>query len=119
MEKENVKPMIEEIKESLLRYAIIRMRLIKLSVYEKTAVILSSISYFIVVLCVGVISLFFLFMMMAIWIGNMCESVVAGYAIMCIISASMLLPLYIYREKLKRWFKRIFISSVYEESDLQ
>ena len=116
MEKENVKPMIEEIKESLLRYAIIRMRLIKLSVYEKMAFILSSISYVIVVLCVGVISLF---MMMAIWIGNMCESVVAGYAIMCIISASMLLPLYIYREKLKRWFKRIFISSVYEESDLQ
>ncbi|MBQ1968888.1 MAG: hypothetical protein II371_04795 [Flavobacteriales bacterium] len=112
-EKENT-PITETHNSYLSRYAITAIRLFKLSVYEKTAYILSAVSYVIVLLCVSVVILFFLFMAMAVYIGEVWGSEAMGYAMMCMCAIVFLAVIISMSRRIKRYFINIFIEMMYD-----
>ena len=114
VEKEKENTRLEEQNGYLSRYAITAIRLLRLSVYEKTAYILSAISYLIIVICVSVVILFFLFMTMAVYLGDVWGSEAMGYAMMGIIAMVVLLVIICMSRYIKRYLINMFIEKVYE-----
>ncbi len=114
MEKEKENTRLEKQNGYLSRYIITAIRLFKLSVYEKMAYILSAISYLIIVICVSVVVLFFLFMSMAVYIGEMWGSEAMGYAVMCVVAIVVLVAIICMSRYIKRYLINMFIEKVYD-----
>ena len=78
------------------------------------AYILSAISYLIIVICVSVVVLFFLFMSMAVYIGEMWGSETMGYAVMCVVAIVVLVTIICMSRYIKRYLINMFIEKVYD-----
>lgn len=98
----NLNTLLEEIKQELLSYIGRRFRLLKLDTYEKLSITISSLGYGLIILAIVAVLLFFILMGMAFFIGELFDSMGAGFGIMALFSLLVLLLVYLCRKSIKR-----------------
>ncbi|GEM_PF-650704 len=93
--------LIEEIKLELLGYINSKGRLIKLDLYEKSGILASAMGYGLIVLSILAVFIFFLFIGLAFFIGELLNSLAAGFGIMALFSLLLLLIVFLSRKMIK------------------
>lgn len=93
--------LIEEIKLELLGYINSKGRLIKLDLYEKSGILASAMGYGLIVLSILAVFIFFLFIGLAFFIGELLNSLAAGFGIMALFSLLLLLIAFLFRKEIK------------------
>lgn len=94
--------LIQEIKLDLLSYINHRVRLFKLDSYEKLSISASAIGYGLIVLAILAVLIFFVLIGMAFFVGELLNSLAAGFAIMALFSLFILLIVFLSRKVIKR-----------------
>lgn len=94
--------LFEDIRQELLDYIRIRMRLLKLDIYEKGSKASSSLGYGLVVLSIVGFFLFFVLVGLAFFIGELIGSIAAGFGVMALVSLITLMLVYVFRKKVQR-----------------
>lgn len=102
-EDKDLNTLIEEIKLELLSYINRRVRLFKLDAFEKASISASGLGYVLIVLAIVAVILFFLLIGMAFFIGELLNSLAAGFGIMALFSLFVLLIIVLCRKLIKRW----------------
>ncbi|MDR2954469.1 MAG: phage holin family protein [Prevotella sp.] len=102
--RENIglKAFLEEIKQELTIYLNRRIRLLKLESYEVGSKAASSIGYGLILVGIVFLILFFVLLGLAFFIGELLGSLAAGFGVMAIVSALLLLLVVLFRKPLKR-----------------
>ncbi len=94
--------LLEEFKLELLSYINRRLRLFKLDTFEKLSISASALGYGLIVLLIIAVILFFLLIGLAFFIGELFNSLAAGFGIMALFSLLVLLIVILSRKKIKR-----------------
>jgi hypothetical protein len=102
VDEKSLYTLIEEIKLELLSYINRRVRLFKLDTFEKISISASGLGYILIILVIVVIILFFLLIGMAFFIGELLNSLAAGFGIMALSSLFVLLIVVLCRKKIKQ-----------------
>ncbi|NDV95551.1 hypothetical protein D0T84_11605 [Dysgonomonas sp. 521] len=93
---------IEEIKLELLSYINRRIRLFKLDAFEKLSISASGLGYGLIILAIVAVILFFVLIGMAFFVGELLNSLAAGFGIMALFSLLVLLVVVLCRGKIKQ-----------------
>lgn len=101
-EEKSLNTLIEEIKLELLSYINRRVRLFKLDAFEKVSISASGLGYGLIILVIVAAILFFLLIGMAFFVGELLNSLAAGFGIMALFSLLVLLIVILCRKKIKR-----------------
>lgn len=101
-EDKSLNTLIEEIKLELLSYIDKRVRLFKLDAFEKLSISASGLGYGLIILATVAVILFFLLIGMAFFIGELLNSLAAGFGIMALFSLFVLLMIVLCRKSIKR-----------------
>ncbi|WP_108822736.1 hypothetical protein [Dysgonomonas sp. Marseille-P4361] len=99
---DNPKTPLEEIKQDVLIYINRRARLFKLDAYEKGAISSSILGYGIIVISIVAVILFFSLIGAAFFIGELLDSLAAGFGILALFSLLVLTVVILSRKKIKR-----------------
>ncbi|MBD8389463.1 NfeD family protein [Dysgonomonas sp. BGC7] len=94
--------LLDEIKQELLSYINRRLRLIKLDSFEKLSISTSILGYGLIVFTIVGTILFFLFIGIAFFIGELLNSLAAGFGIMALFSLLVLLIVFMLRKGIKK-----------------
>ncbi|MDU1889809.1 MAG: phage holin family protein [Dysgonomonas sp.] len=93
--------LLEEIKLELLSYINKRIRLFKLDAFEKLSLSASALGYGLIIFSIIIVILFFLLIGVAFFVGELLNSLAAGFGIMALFSLLVLLIVLICRKGLK------------------
>ncbi|NDV77653.1 SoxR reducing system RseC family protein [Dysgonomonas sp. 511] len=99
---DNFRSLFEELKQELKGYVNSRLRLFQLTSYEKLSISASKIGYGLIVFLIVAIILFFIFLGMAFFLGELLGSLAAGFGIMALLSLVALFVVYLLRRTIKR-----------------
>lgn len=99
---DNFQSLFEELKQELKGYVNSRLRLFQLTSYEKLSISASKIGYGLIVFLIVAIILFFIFLGMAFFLGELLDSLAAGFGIMALLSLVALFVVYLLRRTIKR-----------------
>lgn len=91
-----------DIKQELLSYINLRLKLFKLSSYEKMSKSASYMGYGLIVLVILSFILFFVLLGMAFFIGELLGSLAKGFGVMALFSLLVLVIVFFLREKIKK-----------------
>jgi small-conductance mechanosensitive channel len=101
-DEKSLNTLIEEIKPELLGYINRRVRLFKLDAFEKISISASGLGYILIILLIVAVILFFLLTGMAFFIGELLDSLAAGFGIMALSSLLVLSIVILCRKKIKQ-----------------
>ncbi|MDR1881734.1 MAG: hypothetical protein LBR26_03005 [Prevotella sp.] len=93
--------LVEKIKLDLLSYINRRIRLFKLDAFEKLSISASVAGYGLMVLSIVAVLMFFVLIGLAFFIGELFDSLAAGFGIMALFSLFVLLFVFLCRRKIK------------------
>lgn len=119
-EDKDLGTLFDDIKQELLSYINSRLRLLKLSSYEKFSKSASYMGYGLIVLIILSIFLFFILIGAAFFIGELLDSLAKGFGVMALFSLFILLIVFLLRSNIKRaiLYKTInFLRKVEDDED--
>ncbi|MBK5720073.1 hypothetical protein JGH11_04230 [Dysgonomonas sp. Marseille-P4677] len=93
--------LVEEIKVDLLSYINRRVRLFKLDSYEKLSISASVAGYGLIVLAILSVLIFFVLIGLAFFVGELLDSLAAGFGIMALLSLIVLFIVFLCRNIIK------------------
>lgn len=99
---EDSKTPLEQIKEDLQTYVNRRLKLFKLEAYEKGAISSSILGYGVIVISIVAVILFFSLIGAAFFLGELFDSLAAGFGILALFSLLVLLIVILSRKKIKK-----------------
>lgn len=99
---EDSKTPLEQIKQDLHTYINRRLKLFKLEAYEKGAISSSILGYGLIVVSIIAVILFFSLIGAAFFIGELFDSLAAGFGILALFSLLVLLTVILSRKRIKR-----------------
>lgn len=99
---EDSKTALEQIKEDLQTYVNRRLKLFKLEAYEKGAISSSILGYGVIVISIVAVILFFSLIGAAFFLGELFDSLAAGFGILALFSLFILLIVILLRKKIKK-----------------
>lgn len=111
---------IDDIKYELLNYINRRLTLLKLTSYEKVSKSASFIGFGMIVLAIAAMIVFFISLGLAFFIGELLNSLAAGFGIMALFSLLVLLVVFLFKKKVKRSLLNktiLFIRKVEKDDD--
>ncbi|WP_029905461.1 phage holin family protein [Prevotella sp. 10(H)] len=94
--------LVEEAKLELSTYVVRRIRLFKLDAFEKLGISASSLGYGVIVLFILAFLVFFILVGMAFFIGELLNSLAAGFGIMALFSLFVLFIVFLCRKIIKQ-----------------
>lgn len=98
----NLSTVLEDLKLELLSYINRRIRLFKLDAYEKASISSSILGYGLIVFSIILVTLFFILLGLAFFVGELLNSQAAGFGIMALFSLFVLFIVFLCRKKIKR-----------------
>ena len=117
--EQDVKNAFENLKTSSKAYIKLSLILLKLNVYEKTAMLIGVISYSLVFITVGVISVIFMLIVLGFGISYLFDNMLIGFFIVFLICLAMLTLVYINRENIKMTIINTVISTLEQKNGLK
>lgn len=108
---DDLKSQLNELRTETTAYVNVRLEVLKLTIYEKSAKLTSAFASSMVMAFVGFFFILFVFLAAANWIGEMMNSLAAGYGIVALFYLVLLLVFMALR---KNYFEKPIIDKVIE-----
>ena len=112
MEEKKVGTLFEEMKDDLADYVSNRLRLFKLQTYAKTSKSGASLIYTIVAILLILFALNFVFLTVAIFLGEILESMSLGFAIVALFTIIIVAIIIMTRKSIRRGLTNRIVSSL-------
>ncbi|HZJ79242.1 MAG TPA: phage holin family protein [Dysgonamonadaceae bacterium] len=112
MEEKKVSTLFEEMKDELADYVSNRLRLFKLQTYAKTSKSGAALIYTIVAIQLILFALSFVFITLAIFLGEILESMSLGFAIVALFTVLVVTILIMTRKSIRRGLTNKIVSSL-------
>ncbi len=112
MEDKKVSTLFEEMKDDLSDYVSKRLRLLKLQTYTKTSKSGASLIYTIVAILLVLFALNFVFITLAIYLGEILESMSLGFAIVSLFAILIVAIIIMARKSIRRRLTNMIVSSL-------
>ncbi len=112
--------LFQDVKQELTSYINSKIKVFKLTSYEKISKSASFMGYGLIVLIILSVFLFFILLGAAFFIGELLDSLAKGFGVMALFSLCVLLLVFLFRKQIKRGIlnKTInFLRKVEEDED--
>jgi len=106
---EDFKSYISELRKELNQYVNLRMELMQLTIYEKSAKVVAAFASSMVMAFLGFFLMLFVFLALANWMGEILSSLAAGYGI---VAGFYLIMLLIFMAVRKKYFEKPIIDKM-------
>ncbi len=117
MEEKKVSTLFEEMKDDLSVYISNRLRLLKLQTYAKISKTVGLLTYGLILIVVMLIAVIMLFATLALYIGELLESMPLGFAIVSLFAIVIAVILIMSRKSVRGKFTNIMVSSFMSDDD--
>ena len=117
MEEKKVSTLFEEMKDDLSGYVSNRLRLFKLQTYAKTSKSSASLIYTIVAILLILFAINFVFLTLALYLGEILESMSLGFGIVALISILIVAIIIVARKSIRRGLTNRIVSSLMDDDN--
>lgn len=117
MEEKKVGTLFEEMKDDLSGYISNRLKLLKLQTYVKTSKVVGLLTYGLIVILLMLLALIMIFNTLAIYLGELLESLPLGYAIVSLFTILVVVIVIFARKSIRSKFTNIMVSSMMSDDD--
>ncbi len=109
--------LFQEIKKELTGYLTAKLKLFKLDLFEKTSVTASALFFGVTILLIVFFSIFFIFLALGFWVGELLHSIAAGMGIVALIYLVALLILLLNRKKIRNKLVNMFLGELIKDDE--
>lgn len=109
--------LFQEIKKELIGYLTVKLKLFRLDLYEKTSVTASALFFGLGILLIVFFSLFFIFLALGFWLGELLHSIAAGMGIVALIYLIVLFILLLNRQKIRDKLTDLFLGELIKNEE--
>ena len=102
MEEKKVSTLFEEMRDDISNYISSSLELAKLEVYEKVSLGSAAVSYGLIMVYIALLALFFALVTAALYLGELLESLWAGFGIVSAFSLLVLLIMLLLKKRFNR-----------------
>ena len=117
MEEKKVSALFEEMKDDLTGYISNRFRLLKLQTYVKTSKSVGLLTFGLIIILLILLALVMIFATLAIYLGELLESMSLGFAIVSLITILIVVIVIMSRKSIRSKFTNIIVSSLMSDDD--
>jgi len=117
MEEKKVSTLFEEMKDDLSGYISNRLKLLKLQTYIKTSKVVGLLTYGLIIILLMLLALIMVFTTLAIYLGELLESMSLGYAIVSLFAILIVIIVIFARKSIRNKFTNIMVSSLMDDDD--
>lgn len=117
MEEKKVGTLFEEMKDDLSGYISNRLKLLKLQTYIKTSKVVGLLTYGLIIILLMLLALIMVFTTLAIYLGELLESLSLGYAIVSLFAILVVVIVIFARKSIRSKFTNIMVSSMMSDDD--
>ena len=117
MEEKKVSTLFEEMKDDLSDYISNRFKLLKIQTYVKTSKTVGLLTYGLIIILLMLLALCMLFTTLAIYLGELLDSMSLGFAIVSLLSILIVVIVIMSRKSIRNKFTNIIVSSLMNDDD--
>ncbi len=115
--KDNMLDFLKDVKEDISKYLDLRLKLLKIEVYEKAGKISSVLSVLLIIFFVAFFAILFLFLALGFYWGNLLGSLALGMCLVGGIYILVLLTVILFRKKIMGKIFNLFITELIEDDE--
>lgn len=115
MEEKKVSTLFEEMKDDLSGYVSKRLRLFKLQTYSKTSTSGAALIYTISAILLILLAVNFVFMTLALYLGDILNSLPLGFAIVTLFAILIVIVIIMSRKSIRRKLTNILVNSLMDD----
>ncbi|MDR3061712.1 MAG: phage holin family protein [Dysgonamonadaceae bacterium] len=109
--------LFQEIKKELTGYFNAKLKLYRLELFEKTSITVSALFFGLAVLLVVFFSVFFIFLAIGFWLGELLDSIAAGMGLVALMYLILLVILLVNKQKIWDKIVDLFLGKLIKEED--
>ncbi len=109
--------LFQEIKKELTGYVNTKLKLYKLDLFEKTSVTASALFFGLGILLVVFFTIFFIFLALGFWLGEILNSIAAGMGIVALAYLIALFILLLNRQRIRNKLVNLFLGELINEEN--
>ena len=117
MEEKKISTLFEEMKDDLSEYVSNRLRLFKLQTYAKTSKGGASLIYSIIAILLTLFAINFVFITIALYLGEILESMSLGFGIVALFSIIVIGIIIMKRKTIRRGLTNMIVSSFMDDDN--
>ena len=106
-----------DIKKDLTAYITLKLKVLKLDVYEKSSVFSSLLLYGLIVSLVVFFAFLFFFLALGLYIGQLLHSFGTGIVIIAVLYIIVFAILLWQRKRIQNWLINLFVKQIIQEDD--
>ena len=113
----NFNMLFADIKKDLTAYVTLKLKILKLDIYEKSSVFSSLLLYSLIVLLVVFFAFLFLFLALGFYLGQLFNSFGTGMVLVAVLYIITLAMLLWQRKKIQNWLINLFVKQITQDED--
>ena len=110
----NFSTLYSDIKKDLTAYITLKLKILKLDVYEKSSVFSSTLLYGLILLLVIFFAFLFLFLALGLYIGSLLDNYAIGITLVATLYIIALVVLLWKRTKIQNWLTNLFVEQIFQ-----
>jgi amino acid transporter len=113
----NLSELLSALKTEIRDWVEIRLKLLQLNVFEKTAIVGSFLIFGVIIINLLLFAFLFAFIALGVLIGNRINSIAGGFAIICLLYLVILTGLLIFRKAVFTAFQNLLLKELNPKPD--
>lgn len=108
----NFNNLFSDIKEDLGAYVNLKIKILQITLYEKTSTLFSLILYGLILLLVLFFAILFIFLALGLFLGELIGSASVGIALVAVLYLIVMGILLLSKDKIQMWLTNLFIAEI-------
>lgn len=108
----NFNNLFSDIKEDLSAYVNLKIKILQITLYEKTSTLFSLILYGLILLLVLFFAILFIFLALGLFLGELIGSASVGMALVAVLYLIVMGVLLFSKDKIQMWLTNLFIAEI-------